>query len=93
MADVTVEQPHDGDQARARSSAERVLARMAEKMGVRAHWEGDTAHLSGGMGLKSGTVRVGPASIQIEITLALMAKPMKGMVEEMVRRSLAKALA
>ena len=93
MADVSIEQPHGGDQAKARAGAEKMLARMAEKMGVTAEWKGDVAHLTGGMALKSGTITVGPTSIKVEITLALMAKPMKGMVEEMVRKSLAKAQA
>ena len=92
MADIDLHVPHNGDRAAARVAAEKGLGRMAAKMGLDVKWNGDRADVSG-TGIKACTVTVGNADVEIEVSLALMAKPMKGMIEQQIRQGIEKAMA
>lgn len=92
MADIDLRVPHDGDRGAARAAAEKGLARMAGKMGLDVRWDGDRAAVSG-TGIKACSVTVGSAEVTVEVSLALMAKPMKGMIEQQIRHGIEKAMA
>lgn len=91
MADIRIRVEHGLARETAQRAAATVLAKMAEKMGVQAAWNGDEATLSG-TGVKNGSVVVDDQHITVDVTLGLMAKPMKGFVEEKIRQGLNKAL-
>lgn len=91
MADIDISVAHGTDRPTAREKTDTVLQKMAEKMGIGVRWEGDTAELEG-TGVKSGRVTVGDETVTVSVKLALMAKPMKGMIEEKIQDGIERAL-
>ena len=91
MSDIHVKIPHGSTREKAREVSEKALAKMEEKMGLTVVWNGDKATL-GGTGVKKGHFEVDETSITVDIDLTLLAKPMKSMVEGMVRSRFEKYL-
>ncbi len=91
MADVSVQVTHSYTTEEAQAIVEKVLHRMAEKMNFSVTWDGNEASMKGST-LKKGHVVVDDSKVDVSIDLALMAKPMKGMVEGMVRKAFEKHL-
>jgi putative polyhydroxyalkanoate system protein len=65
---------------------DKVAARMHEKFGMDGRWQDDTLLFSR-PGV-SGSITVGSDAIQVKAELGLMLAPLKGMVEQEIRRKL-----
>ena len=74
-----------------RTRVDRVAARMREKFDIDSRWEGDALRFSRS-GVK-GTIAVTAQAVQVQAELGLMLSPLKGMVEDEIRRKLAEQFA
>lgn len=81
MADISKSANHQLDVETVRKRVEDVAGGIARKMGVTYSWEGDTCVLKGG-GLKNGAIKVTASDVSIELTLGMMARMMKGVIEK-----------
>ncbi|OOG63431.1 polyhydroxyalkanoic acid synthase [Rhodanobacter sp. B04] len=86
MPKIDIRRPHQLPIAEARAVVDKVAERMREKLGVDGQWHGDTLRFSR-PGV-SGTIDVGSDAIQVHAELGLMFSPLKGMVEQEIRRKL-----
>jgi putative polyhydroxyalkanoate system protein len=81
MADISRTKNHSMDIASVKERVERIAGEIATKMGVKYAWNGDICELTGA-GLKSGTITVTDTTVSIELTLGMMAKMMKPIIEK-----------
>jgi putative polyhydroxyalkanoate system protein len=86
MPSIDIRKPHQLSMAQARDAIEQVAARMQEKLGVEGKWQGDTMHFSR-PGV-TGTIAVQSDVIAVNVQLGMMLSPLKGMVEQEIRRKL-----
>jgi putative polyhydroxyalkanoate system protein len=86
MPKIDIRRPHQLPLADARAVVDKVAARMQEKFGMEGHWQGDTLLFSRS-GVK-GSIAVETDAIQVTAELGMMLAPLKGMVEEEIRRKL-----
>ena len=86
MPKIDIRRPHQLSIAEARAVVDQVAARMHEKLGIDGQWQGDTLRFSR-PGV-SGTIAVSSDAIQVNAELSLMLSPLKGMVEQEIRRKL-----
>ena len=86
MPKIDIRRAHQLSIAEARAVVDKVAARMHEKLGVDGQWDGDTLRFSR-PGVK-GTIAVSSDAIQVNAELGLMFSPLKGMVEQEIRRKL-----
>lgn len=91
MPSIDLRQPHQLPIAEARARVDRVAARMREKFDMDSRWDGDTLHFSRS-GVK-GSIAVAASEVTVHAELGLMLSPLKGMVEDEIRRKLAEHLA
>ena len=91
MPSIDLRQPHQLPLAEARARVDRVAARMHEKFDMDSRWEGDTLRFSRS-GVK-GSITVAASEVTVHAELGLMLSPLKGMVEDEIRRKLAEHLA
>ena len=80
MADISKTASHQLDVEEVKLRVEKVAGEIAKKMGVKYAWRGDVCDLKGG-GLKSGKITVTKSDVSIELTLGMMARMMKPMIE------------
>ena len=86
MPKIDIRRPHQLSLTEARAVVEQVAARMREKFGMDGHWEGDTLRFArSGV---SGSIEVSSEAIQVRAELGMMLAPLKGMVEQEIRRKL-----
>lgn len=83
---IDIRRPHQLSIAEARAVVDQVAARMREKFGMDGQWEGDTLRFSR-PGV-NGSIAVGSDAIQVTAELGMMLAPLKGMVEQEIRRKL-----
>ena len=81
MPKIDIHRPHQLTVAEARAVVDQVAARMREKFGMDGQWEGDTLRFS-----RPGVN--GSDAIQVTAELGMMLAPLKGMVEQEIRRKL-----
>ena len=86
MPKIDIRRPHQLSIAEARAVVDQVAARMHEKLGIDGQWQGDILRFSR-PGV-SGTIAVSSDAIQVNAELGLMLSPLKGMVEQEIRRKL-----
>lgn len=86
MPRIDIRRPHQLSVAEARAAVDQVVTRMREKFGVSAQWQGDTLGFSR-PGV-SGSITVERDAIQVKADLGLMLAPLKGMLEQEIRRKL-----
>ena len=86
MPKIDIRRPHQLSIAEARAVVDQVAARMHEKLGVVGQWHGDTLRFSR-PGV-NGTIAVSSDAIEVHAELGLMLSPLKGMVEQEIRRKL-----
>ncbi|CAM0998833.1 Putative polyhydroxyalkanoic acid system protein [Rhodanobacter sp. Root179] len=86
MPKIDIRRPHQLSIAEARSVVEQVAARMHEKFGMEGRWQDDTLLFSR-PGV-TGSIAVAGDAIQVKAELGLMLAPLKGMVEQEIRRKL-----
>jgi putative polyhydroxyalkanoate system protein len=86
MPKIDIRRPHQLPLAEARAVVDSIAARMHEKFGMQSQWQGDTLRFSrSGV---NGTIAIGPDEIQVGAELGMMLAPLKGMVEQEIRRKL-----
>ena len=86
MPKIDIRRPHQLSIADARAVVEQVAASMREKFGMDGQWKGDT--LSFSRPGVNGSIEVGADAIQVKAELGMMLAPLKGMVEQEIRRKL-----
>jgi putative polyhydroxyalkanoate system protein len=86
MPKIEIRRPHQLSIAEARAVVDQVAARMHEKFGMDGRWQDDTLLFSR-PGV-SGSIAVGGDAIQVKAELGLMLTPLKGMIEQEIRRKL-----
>ncbi|KRE87248.1 polyhydroxyalkanoic acid synthase [Rhodanobacter sp. Soil772] len=86
MPKIDIRRPHQLSIAEARAVVDQVAARMHEKFGMNGRWQDDTLLFSR-PGV-SGSIAVGSDAIQVKAELGLMLTPLKGIVEQEIRRKL-----
>jgi putative polyhydroxyalkanoate system protein len=86
MSTIDIRRPHNLPMAQARTVVEQVATRMREKFDMQSEWQGDTLRFSRS-GVK-GSIAVAPTLIHVTAELGLMLTPLKGMVEQEIRRKL-----
>ncbi|MBN2717943.1 MAG: polyhydroxyalkanoic acid system family protein [Deltaproteobacteria bacterium] len=91
MADIKVTKNHSLGVTGARERLNKLAEELQKNYGIKSGWNGNVATLSG-TGLKQGTVSVGDATVTVEITLGMLAKAMKGKIEEQINIAFDKAL-
>ncbi|WP_158884866.1 polyhydroxyalkanoic acid system family protein [Rhodanobacter sp. L36] len=86
MPKIDIRRPHLLSIAEARAVVDKVAERMREKFGMDGKWQGDTLEFSRS-GAK-GSIHVGEDAIQVVVELGMMLSPLKGMIEQEIRRKL-----
>ncbi|TBR39568.1 MULTISPECIES: polyhydroxyalkanoic acid system family protein [Dyella] len=86
MPKIDIRRPHQLSVAEARAVVDKVADRMREKFGMDGTWNGDV--LSFSRPGVNGSIAVEPAQIQVHAELGMMLAPLKGMVEQEIRRKL-----
>lgn len=86
MPKIAIHRPHQLSLTEARAVVDQVALRMREKFGMQGQWQGDTLCFSR-PGV-SGTIAVASDAIQVNAELGMMLAPLKGMVEQEIRRKL-----
>ena len=86
MPRIDIRRPHQLPIPEARAVVDKVAARMQEKFGMVGQWQGDTLNFSrSGV---TGSIAVGSDAIEVKAELGMMLSPLKGMVEQEIRRKL-----
>ncbi len=91
MPTIDIQQPHQLPLAEARAKVDHVASRMREKFDMDSRWDGDTLRFSRS-GVK-GSIAVGTDAVTVHAELGMMLSPLKGMVEQEIRRKLAEQFA
>ncbi|MBD8879734.1 polyhydroxyalkanoic acid system family protein [Rhodanobacter sp. 7MK24] len=86
MPSIDIQRPHNLPLPEARAVVDKVAARMHEKFDIAGRWEGDVLHFSR-PGV-NGQIAVGSDTIRVRAELSLLLSPLKGMVEQEIRRKL-----
>jgi len=86
MPSISLKQPHQMTAPAARAVVDQVAARMREKFGMACDWHGDVLRFTRS-GVK-GAIAVGASDIQVDAELGMMLAPLKGMIEQEIRRKL-----
>ena len=86
MPKIAIHRLHQLSLIEARAVVDQVALRMREKFGMQGQWQGDT--LSFSRPGVSGTIAVTSDAIQVNAELGMMLAPLKGMVEQEIRRKL-----
>jgi len=86
MPSIDIHRPHQLPIADARARVDQVAARMNEKFGLSGQWQGDTLGFSR-PGV-SGSIAVESDTIRVQARLGMMLTPLKGVIEQEIRRKL-----
>ena len=86
MPNIDIRRPHQLSIVDARAVVDQVAARMYEKFGMTGQWQGDTLQFSRA-GI-NGSIAVEDDAIQVRAQLGMMLAPLKGMIEQEIRRKL-----
>ncbi|MBB3227061.1 putative polyhydroxyalkanoate system protein [Luteibacter sp. Sphag1AF] len=86
MARIDIRRPHSLSVADARAVVEKVADRMREKFGTESQWTGDTLTFQRS-GVK-GAIAVAPADVHVTAELGMLLSPLKGTIEDEIRRKL-----
>lgn len=90
MAHISIHRNHELGLEDARIQVEKIAETLKEKLKSEYSWEGNTLKFkrSGA----SGTIDVSDNSFDLEITLGLALRPMKGMIEKTILENLDQAM-
>lgn len=86
MPSIDIRRPHQLSITEARSVVDQVAARMQEKFDMTGQWQDDTLNFSR-PGL-NGSIAVEADAIQVRAQLGMLLSPLKGMIEQEIRRKL-----
>jgi len=86
MASIDIRRPHGLSQSEAHAVIDKVAARMREKFEVKTQWlDGTLAFERPGI---SGKIAIGDDEIRVSAQLGMLFSPLKGMIEQEIRRKL-----
>lgn len=91
MADISITKNHSLGLDVARERIEKMSDELQQKYGIKSSWAGNVANLSG-TGLKKGTVSLSESNVVVEISLGMLARAMKGKIEEQINAQFDKIL-
>jgi len=86
MAKIDIRRPHGKSVAEARAVVDKVADRMREKFGTEGSWQGDTFAFARS-GVK-GTIAVSETDVHVAAELGMLLSPLKGTIEDEIRRKL-----
>jgi putative polyhydroxyalkanoate system protein len=87
MASIDIRRPHRLSQPEAHALIDKVATRMREKFEVKTQWQNDTALAFERPGI-SGKIAIGGDEIHVSAQLGMLFSPLKGMIEQEIRRKL-----
>jgi putative polyhydroxyalkanoate system protein len=87
MASIDIHRPHRLSQSDAHAVIDKVAARMREKFEVKTQWQNDDVLTFERSGI-SGKIAVGGDEIHVSAQLGMLFSPLKGMIEQEIRRKL-----
>jgi putative polyhydroxyalkanoate system protein len=87
MASIDIRRPHSLSQPDAHALIDRVATRMREKFEVKTQWQNDTSLTFERPGI-SGKIAIGGDEIHVSAQLGMLFSPLKGMIEQEIRRKL-----
>ena len=87
MADISKSANHNMDIEEVKQRVEKVAGDIARKMGIKYTWNGDVCDLKGS-GIKNGKISVTSTDVSIELTLGMMAKIMKPVIEKEINQKI-----
>jgi putative polyhydroxyalkanoate system protein len=86
MPSIDIRRPHQLSHDQAHALIDGVAARMREKFEVKTQWQNETlAFERPGI---SGKIAVGASEIHVTAQLGMLFSPLKGMIEQEIRRKL-----
>jgi putative polyhydroxyalkanoate system protein len=86
MAKIDIQRDHHLSLEQARGVVDKVAARMQEKFGTDSRWDGDTLIFERS-GVK-GSIAVAPSQVHVLADLGMLLSPLKGTIEQEIRRKL-----
>lgn len=86
MSSIQLEHAHRLAHADARHAVEDVATRLVQRFGVEYRWEGDTLHFRR-PGV-DGHIALVPGLLRVHARLGLLLAPMRGPIEQEIRRVL-----
>ncbi len=90
MAHISIHRKHDLGLKDARVQVEKIAESLKEKLNSEYSWDGNTLNFK--RTGASGTIDVSEDSFDLEITLGLALRPMKGMIEKTILENLDQAM-
>jgi putative polyhydroxyalkanoate system protein len=86
MPSIDIRRPHGLSHDQAHAVIDQVAARMRQKFEVKTHWQDDIlAFERPGI---HGKIAIGPSEIHVTAQLGMLFSPLKGMIEQEIRRKL-----
>ncbi|MBE1161007.1 polyhydroxyalkanoic acid system family protein [Dyella acidiphila] len=86
MASIDIRRPHRLSPSDAHAVIDQVAARMREKFEVKTQWQGEVLAFER-TGI-SGKIAIGTDEIHVSAQLGMLFSPLKGMIEQEIRRKL-----
>jgi len=86
MSVIRISRSHSLDYDHAKASAEQVVVDLAERFGVKYHWEEETVRFKGA-GAK-GYMSVLPNKVDLKMELGFMLRPFRSKIENAISRNL-----
>ena len=87
MPSLDIRRPHRLSAAEAHAVIDQVAARMREKFQVQTQWQNDTTLSFERPGI-NGKIAIGANEIHVSVQLGMLLSPLKGMIEQEIRRKL-----
>lgn len=86
MSKISVTRHHNLDPQHARETAESLARDLSDRFDVRYEWQGGTLHFSrSGV---TGQLSVTPSTIDVELSLGLLLRPLRSRIEQEIHRHL-----
>jgi putative polyhydroxyalkanoate system protein len=86
MADIELDRTHHLGLKGAKTAADKMAAKLAEKFDLAASWEGDTLHFER-PGV-NGTLKISATEMHLRVTLGFMLKMMRSPIESAIHEQL-----
>ena len=87
MPSIDIRRPHRLSATDAHAVIDQVATRMREKFQVQTQWQNDTTLSFERAGI-SGKIAITPDEIHVSAQLGMLFSPLKGMIEQEIRRKL-----
>jgi putative polyhydroxyalkanoate system protein len=91
MPKIDLSQSHALPIAEVRRRVDEVKGELESKYGLACKWDSDTQMSVSGKGV-TGTIKVQPAVVAVNLDLSFLLSPMKGKIEERLKTQLAAKL-